>query len=136
MALEIVTNKSTRDFEKVVAKALGAFSGKVCLVMGKESAGKEIFSDLKMQITKEEDTYYLAVLENKYDRVEYEKFLRLAKDRGIELGSNLWLLMQLTFPMEFWSMTKQQSIQKKIALQQFQVLGHILARHLQETIKK
>jgi len=125
---EIITNSKTVAFKEVVQKALGDRQGKVYLVVGKEVEGEQLFADLSMQIVKQQEEYYLVVLKSQYDRLEYEKFLALCKDKGVNVGSNMWTTMQLTFPMEFWSLTKQQSILNKIARQQFQFLATVLSK--------
>jgi len=125
---EIVTNSKTAAFKEVVQKALGDKAAKVYLLFGKGAEGEQLFADLSMQIVKQHDEYYLVVLKSKYDRLEYEKFLALCKNKGVDVGSNMWTTMQLTFPMEFWSMTKQQSIMNKIARQQFLFLATLLSK--------
>lgn len=125
---EIVANSKTAAFKEVVQKAIGDKVRKVYLLSGKEAEGEQLFADLSMQIVKQHDEYYLVVLKSQYDRLEYEKFLALCKNKGVDVGSNMWTTMQLTFPMEFWSMTKQQSIMNKIARQQFQFLATLLSK--------
>lgn len=126
MAWEIVGNSKTAVFKDVVGKVLGSGSGRVHLVTANEAEGEKIFDELAMQVVRKEGEYYLVVLKSRYDRLEYEKFLQMCKEKAVPVGSSMWTAMQLTFPMEFWSLTKQQSIMNKIAKQQFMFLATVL----------
>lgn len=126
MAWEIVSNSKTVVFKDGVQKVLASGAGKVHLVAGSEVEGEKLFDELAMQVVKKDGEYHLVVLKSRYDRLEYEKFLQMCKEKGVPVGSNVWTTMQLTFPMEFWSLTKQNSIMNKIAKQQFLFLATVL----------
>lgn len=135
-------NNKTKDFVDVVVKELAkrlsqaevitdknkyATDGVVWhLCSAKDNLPDGIvwqFNDLAMRCGVYDNEYFLQVDEGVYNRLEYEKFVQQAESLGLDFGvGKYWLMLQLTFPLEFWSLSKRQNIAAKIRRQQFRFL--------------
>lgn len=86
-----------------------------------------LFNNLGMRCGISGKNYYMQIDEKIYNRFEYENFIKLAEENGIKFGIVKYILMfELTFPLSFWSLTKQKKIFQQIFQQQCQVLTAML----------
>lgn len=141
MKIELQFDKKTKNFSEIVIKELKLLQPDVEIVTAGEGDNvwhlfgekskisddvKLIFDNLGMCCGVKGQDYFLKIDGEVYNRLQYEEFIKLAKRYGIKLGaSRYWLLVQLTFPFNFWSLTKQQSIIAKIRRQQYRLLTAI-----------